>query len=108
MEKVFKKSTSLNKDDLRKLFNYSIKKFGYVKIYTKIDHVSSSGLSARVSAYLISTNGLKNPIIIDLAKEILVHARGDKGLILAYDLYQAVFLRSSEYPYQKFLKHERL
>lgn len=93
-----------DKDYLRKMFDKSIDIYGTVKILTVLDHVSASGMTHVVSAYInIIQEG--KPVMITIAKEVSVGGCGmDMGFNLAYNMFCSVYGCSNpERPYQKYL-----
>lgn len=91
---------------LKPIFDEQIEKWGKVKIYTNVDHVSSSGMTAWVSAYVAGiddSNG--RPFIHCIAREVRVGGCGfSRGHHLAYHLYHNVY-RPDDPPYQNCMEH---
>lgn len=91
---------------LHPVFEDQIKRYGKVFIYTNIDHVSQSGMSARVSAFVINIDDQNGkPYIKCIAREVKVSGCGfDRGHHLAYTLFHKVY-EYGEPEYQKRMEH---
>ena len=104
-----------DKEILKELFEQSITQCGQVKIYTVLNHVSSSGMTRYISAYVpvIRKNyaGVEEAQIVCIAREKKVSGCGmDMGFHLAYCLYHSVYEYGEKggRPYQKYLNHSWL
>ena len=97
-------------EGLKEVFEKSIKQSGTVRIFTVLNHVSSSGMSRHISAYvpLIGNDG--KPYIACIARERYVSGCGmDMGFHLAYSLYcQSGINDDNKHPYQDCLSHSWL
>lgn len=65
---------------------------GTVRIYTVLDHVSQSGMTRHISAYVPvmreNDRGIKCPDIVCVAREYKMEGCGmDMGFALAYDMF---------------------
>lgn len=91
-----------DKKYLQEYFDMSIKQNGNVKIYTKLDHVSTSGMTRYISAFMILDNDL-----VCIAREVKMSGCGmDMGFHLAYNLFISVYgYDNKEMTYQNNLKH---
>lgn len=97
----------MGSDYLKNYFEDSIKQCGKVRILTVLNHVSSSGMTRYISAYI--------PIIVDGHADVVCIARekkvtgcgSDMGFQLAYSLYCSVygFNAIKDMPYQDYLSH---
>lgn len=89
---------------LKQYFEDSIKIHGCVKIVTVLDHVSESGMTRYITAFipLLDTNG--RPFNCIIARERKVGGCGmDMGFSFAYNLFMKVYGDNADRPYQKFL-----
>ena len=98
-----------SKESLKNFFEKSIKQNGCVRILTVLDHVSQSGMTRYISAFI--------PLVVDgkaqnicIAREYRVGGCGmDMGFHLAYTLFHSVYEYGQEgREYQSYLCHEWL
>lgn len=93
---------------LKKVFDRSLEQAGTVQIYTVLDHVSSSGMTRYISAYVPYIRDDGKPDIICIARERRVTGCGmDMGFHLADSLYIQSGI-GEKYPYQSYLCHSWL
>ena len=98
----------LGTEALKEVFDRSLKQAGTVQIYTVLDHVSSSGMTRYISAYVPYISDGGKPDIICIARERRVTGCGmDMGFHLAYSLYVQSGI-DEKYPYQGYLRHSWL
>lgn len=101
-------------DFIRRTFDKSIEQAGTARVFTVLDHVSSSGMERRISAFVpvISTRPDGKPYvdIVCLARELKVRGCGmDMGFHLAYSMFcRAYGCSNKDRPYQEYLHHEWL
>lgn len=99
----------MSTEGLKEVFEKSIKQSGTVRIFTVLNHVSSSGMSRHISAYvpLIGDDG--KPYIACIARERYVSGCGmDMGFHLAYSMFMSVYHDDESHPYQDFMSHSWL
>lgn len=95
----------LDTDYLTEEFNALLAKYGKIKIYTKLDHCSSSSITRYISAYYLDTDDKGLPFMRCIARERKVVGCGmDMGFDLAYRLFNSVFY-GTEKKYQDCLVH---
>ena len=97
-------------ETVRKWLDLSIKQTGAVRIYTVLNHVSSSGMTRVISAFVPVVNpDTKQAEIVCIARERKVSGCGmDMGFHLAYSLYMSAYPDHEKYPYQEYLSHSWL
>lgn len=67
-------------------------------VYTLLDHVSASGMSRRITAYILMKDEKGEPYPYCVARELLVSGCGfDAGHEVAYNLFLNVFGMSNDY-----------
>lgn len=107
---------------LREVFDKSIIQSGTVRIFTVLNHVSSSGMTRYISAYVPviqceeyydDKNHVqrrpKQADIVCIARERKVEGCGmDMGFQLAYNMFMSVYGSEKSYPYQRYLSHSWL
>ena len=99
---------------LRKIFEESIAEHGTVEIYTVLNHVSSSGITRYISAFVPLSRsrrgeGKKEACFVCIAREKKVGGCGmDMGFHLAYSLFMSVYHSDENRPYQDYLSHSWL
>lgn len=99
----------MSTEGLKEVFEKSIKQSGTVRIFTVLNHVSSSGMTRHISAYvpLIGDDG--KPYICCIARERRVGGCGmDMGFHLAYSMFMSVYHDDESHPYQDFMSHSWL
>ncbi len=99
----------MSTEKLKEVFEKSIKQSGTVRIFTVLNHVSSSGMTRHISAYvpLIGDDG--KPYIACIARERYVSGCGmDMGFHLAYSMFMSVYHDDESHPYQDYLSHSWL
>ena len=99
----------MSTEGLKEVFEKSIKQSGTVKIFTVLNHVSSSGMTRHISAYvpLIGDDG--KPYIACIARERYVSGCGmDMGFHLAYSMFMSVYHDDESHPYQDYMSHSWL
>ena len=99
----------MSTEGLKEVFEKSIKQSGTVRIFTVLNHVSSSGMSRHISAYvpLIGDDG--KPYIACIARERYVSGCGmDMGFHLAYSMFMSVYHDDESHPYQDHMSHSWL
>lgn len=99
----------MSTEGLKEVFEKSIKQSGTVRIFTVLNHVSSSGMTRHISAYvpLIGDDG--KPYIACIARERYVSGCGmDMGFHLAYNMFMSVYHSDESHPYQDYLSHSWL
>lgn len=96
-------------ESLKKVFEKSIKQSGTVRIFTVLNHVSSSGMTRYISAYVPVIGDDGKPYITCIARERRVGGCGmDMGFHLAYSMFMSVYGSDEEKPYQDCLSHSWL
>ncbi len=92
---------------LRPLFEEQIKNWGKVSIYTNVDYVSQSGMTAYISAFVIAIDDRNNkPYLQCIAREVKVGGCGyNRAHHLAYSLYHKVFVYGEDPKYQTHMEH---
>ena len=97
----------MSTEGLKEVFEKSIKQSGTVKIYTVLNHVSSSGMTRYISAFVPVIGDDGKPCITCIARERKVGGCGmDMGFHLAYSLYcQSGINDDNKHPYQDYLSH---
>lgn len=96
----------MSADSLKDIFDKSIKQSGTVRINTVLNHVSPSGMTRYISAYVpvIGDDGV--PQVTCIARERKVEGCGmDMGFHLAYNLFMSVYGNDKSHPYQDYLGH---
>lgn len=99
----------MSTEGLKEVFEKSIKQSGTVRIFTVLNHVSSSGMTRHISAYvpLIGNDG--KPYIACIARERYVSGCGmDMGFHLAYSMFMSVYHDDESHPYQDYMSHSWL
>lgn len=93
---------------LKKVFDRSLVQAGTVRIYTVLNHVSSSEMTRYISAYVPYIGDDGKPDIICIARERKVTGCGmDMGFHLAYNMFLEAGM-DEKYPYQNYLCHSWL
>lgn len=96
-------------EGLKEVFEKSIKQSGTVRIYTVLNHVSSSGMTRYISAYVPVIGDDGKPYITCIARERRVGGCGmDMGFHLAYSMFMSVYYDDKSHPYQDYLSHSWL
>jgi hypothetical protein len=109
-------------ETVRKWLDLSIKQTGAARIYTVLNHVSSSGMTRVISAFVPviiyeeyyddKNKVCEMPVRADMvciARERKVSGCGmDMGFHLAYSLYMSAYPDYEKYPYQEYLSHSWL
>ena len=109
-------------EGLKEVFEKSIAQTGEVRIYTVLNHVSSSGMTRYISAFVpvISYEECyddkghvqrfpKQADIVRIARERRVGGCGmDMGFHLAYSMFMSVYGSDEEKSYQQYLRHSWL
>ena len=96
----------MSEDSLKKIFDKSIEQSGTVKIFTVLNHVSSTGMTRYISAYVPVIGDDGKPYITCIARERKVGGCGmDMGFHLAYSMFMSVYYDDKEHPYQSYLSH---
>lgn len=99
----------MSEDSLKEVFEKSIKQSGEVKIFTVLNHVSSSGMTRYISAYVPVIGDDGKPYIRCIARERRVEGCGmDMGFHLAYSMFMSVYHDDESHPYQETLSHSWL
>ena len=112
----------MSEDSLKEVFEKSIEQSGKVRIYTVLNHVSSSGMTRYISAFVPVIQyeeyyDDKNHVqqmpdkadIVCIAREKRVGGCGmDMGFHLAYSMFMSVYGDDKSYPYQDYLSHSWL
>ena len=96
----------MSEDNLKKVFEKSLEQSGRVRIFSVLDHVSASGMTRYISAFVpvIGDDGV--PYITCIARERKVEGCGmDMGFHLAYGMFMSVYGDDKEHPYQDYLRH---
>ena len=96
----------MSEDSLKKIFEKSINQSGTVRIFSVLNHVSTSGMTRYISAYVpvIGDDGV--PCIACIAREKRVEGCGmDMGFHLAYNMFMEVYGDDKNHPYQDYLSH---
>ena len=95
-------------ESLKRLFEESIKQNGKVRIVTVLEHISQSGMTCYISAFIpLVVEGKAQNVCI--ARERRVGGSGDKHFDLAYNLFHSVYEYGQKgREYQKYLSQERL
>lgn len=98
----------MGKEGLKEVFNKSILQSDTVKIYTVLNHVSSSGTTRCISAFVPVIGDDGKPYITCIARERRVSGCGmDMGFHLAYSMFVEAGM-DEKYPYQDYLSHSWL
>lgn len=96
-------------EGLKEVFEKSIKQSGTVRIFTVLNHVSSSGMTRYISAYVPVIGDDGKPCIACIARERRVDGCGmDMGFHLAYSMFMSVYHSDESHPYQEYLSHSWL
>lgn len=92
---------------LKPIFDEQIEKWGKVTIYTNVDHVSSSRMTAWVSAFVAAIDDRNGkPYLQCIAREVRVGGCGfSRGHHLAYSLYHKVYEYGEDPKYQDCMEH---
>jgi len=112
----------MSTEGLKEVFEKSIKQSGTVRIFTVLNHVSSSGMTRYISAFVpviryeeyYDDKGNVQRIperadIICIARERKVTGCGmDMGFHLAYSMFMSVYHDDESHPYQDFMSHSWL
>ena len=99
----------MSEDSLKDIFDKSIKQSGTVRIFTVLNHVSPSGMTRYISAYVPVIGDDGKPYITCIARERRVEGCGmDMGFHLAYTMFMTVYYDNKERPYQSYLSHSWL
>ena len=98
----------MSTEQLKEVFNKSIEQSGTVRIFTVLNHVSSTGMTRYISAYVPVIGDDGKPYITCIAREIKVGGCGmDMGFHLAYNMFLEADM-DEKYPYQNYLSHSWL
>lgn len=98
----------MSTEQLKEVFNKSIVQSGAVRIFTVLNHVSSTGMTRYISAYVPIIGDDGKPYITCIARERRVEGCGmDMGFHLAYSMFSGVDM-DEKYPYQSYLSHSWL
>ena len=97
---------------LQEVFENSMRHGMEVRILTTLDHVSKSGMTRHISAFVpvvrTDTDGNTRADLVCIAREVLISGCGmDMGFQLAYNLFHEVY-SYKDMPYQKYLSHRWL
>lgn len=97
-------------NDLKEIFERSIRQCGEVQIVTVLHTVNAAGDVRYISAFVPLMNEHKGrPEIRCIAREARVYGGGmDMGYSLAYDIFMSVYHGNKERPYQEYLAHSWL
>ena len=100
----------MDKDCLKNYFEKQIEETLEVRIYTVLNHVSSSGMTRYISAYIPvlreGGDGRMYSDIVCIAREKKVTGCGmDMGFELAYSLFLTAYGNDENRQYQKYLRH---
>ena len=105
---------TMSKECMKDIFNLSMQQNGsQVRIFTVLNHVSSSGMTRYISAFVPisypNKDGSYRADIICIAREKRMSGCGmDMGFHLAYSLFSEVYGGNPNFPYQKCLSHSWL
>lgn len=99
----------MSTEGLKEVFEKSIKQSGTVRIFTVLNHVSSSGMTRYISAFVPVIGDDGKPYITCIARERRVEGCGmDMGFHLVYSMFMSVYHNDESHPYQDYLSHSWL
>lgn len=112
----------MSTEQLKEVFDKSILQSGTVRIFTVLNHVSSSGMTRYISAFVPAIKyeeyyDDKNHVqripkqadIVCIAREKKIEGCGmDMGFELAYGMFMSIYYGDESHPYQHYLSHSWL